>query len=118
MIEPTRIPTSISHDCRSGEEQEMAEVQVEGHAIVVDADAIGRALGIDKTLVQPLMRERKITTVSEQGIDDDAGTYRLTFFYNNRRSRLIVSEQGHILRRSRIDFGDRATPAMMRRSRR
>jgi hypothetical protein len=96
----------------------MAEVKVEDGAIVVDAGVIGTALGIDQGLVQPLMREGKITTLSEHGIEDDAGTYRLTFFYNNRRARLIVSEQGHILRRSRIDFGDRATPAMLRRSRR
>lgn len=94
----------------------MSGVHVEDGAIVVDAEIIGNALGIEKGQVQPLMHEGKITTLSEHGIGDDAGTYRITFFYLSRRARLIVSEQGHILRRSSIDFGDRSNPAMMRRS--
>lgn len=83
----------------------MAEIDVEDRAIVVDAGIVGKALGIDEGLVQPLMREGKITTVSEHGIDDDSGTCRLTFFYQSRRARLIVSEHGQILRLSSIDFG-------------
>jgi hypothetical protein len=93
----------------------MADIEIEERAIVVDVHVIGRALDIDQSSVQSLMREGKITTLSEHGVGDDAGTYRLTFFYNNRRARLTVSEEGHILRRSSIDFGDHATPAMMRR---
>jgi hypothetical protein len=96
----------------------MAEIRVEDHAIVVDSDLIARALGIDKEQVQSLMHEGKITTLSEHGVDDDAGTHRLTFFYKTCRARLIVSADGHVLRRSSVDFGDRATAAMMRRSRR
>jgi hypothetical protein len=93
----------------------MTEVQIEDRAFVVDAEVIGKALGIEQSLVQPLMREGKITSVSEHGIDEDAGTYRLTFFYQNRRARLVVSERGRVLRRSRIDFGDHPKPAVMRR---
>ena len=96
----------------------MPDVHIEKDAIVVDAELIGKALGIDQNLVQPLMRQGKITTLSERGIDDDAGTHRLTFFHDKRRARLIVNERGDILRCSSIDFGDRAIPAMMRRSRR
>lgn len=83
----------------------MVEIQIEDRAVIIDAEVVGKALGIDEKLVQPLMREGKITTVSEHGIDDDAGTCRLTFFYQSRRARLIVSEQGQILRLSSIDFG-------------
>lgn len=93
----------------------MAEIHVEDHAIVVDSDLIAGILGIDKDQVQSLMHEGKITTRSEHGIDDDAGTHRLTFFYRTCRAHLIVSADGHILRRSSIDFGDRATAAMIRR---
>ena len=96
----------------------MSEVQIEDYAIVVDAEVIGKALDIDKNMVQPLMREGKIATLSERGIDDDAGTHRLTFFYDRCRARLIVNDDEHILRRSSIDFGDRAAPATMPRSRR
>ena len=93
----------------------MVEVHVEDHAIVVDADLVAKALGIDNDMVQSLMRDGKITTLSEHGVDDDAGTHRLTFYYNTCRARLIVSAEGRILRRSSIDFGDRATAAMVRR---
>ena len=93
----------------------MAEIQFEDRAIVVDAEVIGKALGVDRLLVQQFMREGRITSLSERGTDNDAGTYRLTFFYGNRRARLIVSEQGLILRRSSIDFGNHAIPGMMHR---
>jgi hypothetical protein len=93
----------------------MAEVRIKDHALVVDSDLIARDLGIDKDQVQSLMHEGKITTLSEHGVDDDAGTHRLTFFYKACRARLIVDAEGHILRRSSIDFGDHATAAMIRR---
>lgn len=93
---------------------QMAEIQIEDQAIVIDAGVIGKALGIEKHLVQALMRQGKITTVSERGLDEDSGTHRLTFFHDTRRARLIVDDRGHILRSSSIDFGDRASPAMKR----
>ena len=93
----------------------MADIQLQDNAIIVDAEVIGRALGIHKSLVQPLMREGRITSLSERGVEEDAGTYKVTFFYGSCRARLIVDEQGHILRRSTIDYGSRATPAMLRR---
>ena len=83
----------------------MADIQIEDRVITVDAEIVGKALSIDKSLVQPLMREGKITTLSEHGIDDDAGTCRLTFFYQSRRARLIVGERGQVIRLSSIDFG-------------
>ena len=88
----------------------MTEIQIEDRAIVVSAEVIGKALGIDKGLVHPLMREGKITTLSEHGIDADAGTCRLTFFYQSRRARLTVTDRGQILRLSSIDFGGHAPP--------
>lgn len=95
----------------------MVEVDVKDGSIVIDAAVIGKALGIEEGCVQSLMREGKVTALSETGIDSDAGTYRLTFFYNNRRARLIVSDRGRILRRSSIDMGDRAIPAVRRQPR-
>jgi hypothetical protein len=95
----------------------MPEVQLEENSISVDAVLIGRSLGIDGDLVQGLMRNGEITSVCERGIDEDAGTYRLTFFHRNRRARFIVDELGNIIRCSTIDFGDRLGTARIRRSR-
>ena len=53
----------------------MADIEIEQRAIVVDAHVIGRALDIDQSLVQSLIREGKITTLSEHGVGDDVGTY-------------------------------------------
>lgn len=86
-------------------------VQIEDRDVVVDAATVGKALGVDASVVHPLIRAGEITTVLERGIDGDAGTYRITFFYRNRRARLVVSDKGEILRRSTIDFGDRAIGA-------
>ena len=95
----------------------MSDCRFEDGAVVVDAAAIGRSLGIDDALVQPLMREGKITSLCEHGTDEDAGTYRLTFFYGSRRARMIVTQDGSIVRHSRIDFGPGASAAMTRRPR-
>jgi hypothetical protein len=93
----------------------MSEVELEDNSIRVDAKLLGASLGVDASQVQPFMRDGRITSTCERGIDADAGTYRLTFFHANRRLRLIVGESGDILRRSTIDFGDRPIPGTIRK---
>jgi len=96
----------------------MSDIQLENGSISVAASLIGKGLGVDASLVQALMRDRKITSICERGVDEDAGTYRLTFFHGNRRLRLIVGEAGNVIRRSTIDFGDHANAAALRKSHR
>jgi hypothetical protein len=48
------------------------------------------------------------------GIEDDAGRYRLIFFYKSRRLRLIIDEAGRV-KRSTIEFGNRPLPARLHR---
>lgn len=91
----------------------MTKVEFIQGSFHVDAAVIGESLGIEPALVQARMREGKITSTCEQGADEDAGYYRLTFFYENRRFRFIVDEGGDVLRRSVINFGDRPLPASM-----
>ena len=85
-------------------------------AYVIDATLLGGLLGIPASRVPVLMRERVITSVCERGVDDNAGEYRLTFFYRNRRARLGLDSTGRILRKSVIDFGDRPIPDALHRS--
>ena len=70
----------------------MALVKFEEGTLNIDAAVIGRGLNIEPSIVQGRMREGKITVLSERGVDEDAGRYRLTFFYENRRFRLVVDE--------------------------
>jgi hypothetical protein len=93
----------------------MAAIKFEDSGFQVDAAVIGKGLGIEASAVQPLLREGKITSRHERGEGADVGRSRLTFFLDNRRFHIIVSETGQIIRRSAIDFGDRALPAALRK---
>jgi hypothetical protein len=93
----------------------MTTIEFEEGALKVDATIIGESLGIEPARVQGLMREGEITSLCERGIDDDAGRYRLTFFYKNARFRLIVDEAGNVVQRSTVDFGNRRLPNPMRK---
>ena len=89
----------------------MAVVEFERGTLSIDATVIGRGLNVEPSLVQGQMREGKITVLSEQGVDEDAGRYRLTFFYENRRFRLVVDEEGNgrFLRRTFVSRAGHCT---------
>jgi hypothetical protein len=65
--------------------------------------------------VPELLRNGAITSRCERGIGEDEGRFRLTFFHAGRRLRLVVDADGRILQRSRIDYGDRPLPEVLRR---
>jgi Family of unknown function (DUF6522) len=78
----------------------MHKVEIQGDGSVqIDASIIGRNLGLESLEVQRLMHKGKITSRCERGVDEDAGRYRLTFFHENRRLRLITDSNGWIIRR-------------------
>ena len=81
-----------------------------------ELQSIAELLHIPPTHVPALMRDGKITSACERGIDEHAGEFRLTFFHGRRRARLSTDQNGRILRRSVIDFGDRTAPAALRRA--
>jgi hypothetical protein len=93
----------------------MAVVEFEQGTLSIDATVIGRGLNVEPSLVQGQMREGKITVLCERGLNEDVGRHRLTFFYKNRRFRLIVDEEGNAVQRSTVDFGDQPLPASMRK---
>ena len=88
----------------------MAVVEFEQGTLSIDATVIGRGLNVEPSLVQGQMREGKITVLCERGVNEDVGRHRLTFFYKNRRFRLIVDEEGNAVQRSTVDFGDQPLP--------
>ena len=88
----------------------MHEVEIQNGVIQVDASIVGQSLGLEPLQVQNLMRGGKLTSSCERGVDEDAGRYRLTFFHEGRRLRLITDNDGRIIRRSLIDFGAKARP--------
>ncbi len=81
----------------------MTAVQFDQGAVNIDAEIVAAGLGIEPALVQPLMRDGKITSLCECGVDEDAGQYRLSFFHANRVFHVVVDGEGHIIERSTHD---------------
>ncbi len=63
---------------------------------------LGPLLGLDPAEVPVKMRSGEITSRSEQGVDEDAGRVRLTFWYAGQRVRLICDADGTVLKTTRI----------------
>lgn len=79
----------------------MTEIKLERGAVSVDAETIAVGLGMrDAASVQRLMRAGTLTSLCERGVDEDAGRHRVTFFYKNRRLRLVIDENGKVIERS------------------
>jgi hypothetical protein len=88
----------------------MKPIAFEEGAVEIDARMVAEGLGIDPAVLRARMREGRITGRSERGIDADEGRYRLTFFSEHRRFRVIIDERGAIIQRSSVDFGQRPLP--------
>ncbi|MGB8624184.1 MAG: DUF6522 family protein [Paracoccaceae bacterium] len=73
----------------------------------VDATELGPLLGVAQEDVQRLMREGRITSLSEEGQDEDEGRHRITFRCGSTRVRLTVNTQGEVLLRSRTTVAPR-----------
>lgn len=67
----------------------------------IDVNDLAPLLEIAPEEVQALMRDKKIMTQSEIGIDEHAGTHRLTFRYGGISVRLTVDDDGNVLKRSK-----------------
>jgi hypothetical protein len=93
----------------------MTSLEFEDNAFQIDATVVAKGLGIVPTLLMQRLREGKITSLCERGIDADAGRYRLTFFSENRRFRVVIDESGSIVQRSTLDFGGRPLPPSLHR---
>lgn len=92
-------------------------IEFDGETFSVDAAVIAESFGIAAPLVRSLMREGRITSRCERGIDQDAGRYRLTFFHEDRSVRLVIDESGEIVERE-VDYDRVSRQRMLRRARR
>lgn len=92
----------------------MTNIEFANGEVLVDAAVIAKGLKLEAEAVQEMMREGRITSLCERGMGEDEGRFRLTFFSDNRRFRLVVNEAGSIVQRLGIDFGDRPMPASAR----
>lgn len=82
-------------------------IKFEGGVFEIEAGTIASGLEMDASLLKQRMRDGTITSRCERGVDSDQGRYRLTFFTEQRRLRLIVDQSGNVIQRSTINFSDR-----------
>ncbi|MCA6106222.1 DUF6522 family protein [Bradyrhizobium cenepequi] len=98
------------HETKPPRPSDRGAIEFDDNTFLVDAALIGELLHVPASRVPVLMREGKITSACERGVDDHEGEFRLTFFHRNRRARLVTDPSGRVLRKSAIDFGDRPIP--------
>ncbi|MFP7674482.1 DUF6522 family protein [Marivita sp. S0852] len=87
------------------------KIELDSGQPVIDAHDLGPLLGLDPAEVQGKMRRGQITSKYEQGADEDAGKFRLTFYHNGKRVRLTCSEDGTVISTIRTDMGTKDTGA-------
>lgn len=78
----------------------MSTIELSSHDLRVEATLIAGDLGLPPEQVLNAMRAGRLTAVCEQGIEQDAGLTRITFYHANRRLRLVVDAAGKVLSRS------------------
>ncbi|MCM8730360.1 DUF6522 family protein [Hephaestia sp. GCM10023244] len=84
----------------------MTRIRFDDGGIEVDAAIIAEGLRIAPEHVPAEMQAGQITARCERGIDEHAGTHRLSFFRGNRRFRVTVDDAGNVLRRSTLTTAD------------
>ena len=92
----------------------MTPIQFQQGTISIDAVLVAEGLGIEPTLVQPLMREGNITSVCERGIDRDTGRHRLTFFHGVHYFSVVIDDSGKVIQRSTGEATDRSPTQAVR----
>ena len=103
----TRRGISSASKPSAGMDTTMARIEFEDGVVNVDAVLVAEGLRLTPELVLTRIREGKITSFCERGVNEDAGRIRLTFFHGNRRVRLVVDEEGNVLDRSAANFHER-----------
>jgi hypothetical protein len=67
--------------------------------IEVDAATVAHALDLKLEVFKELMDTGRIRTLSERGVGDDLGRYRLSFWFGKRRFRMITDADGRLIAR-------------------
>jgi len=111
-----RFPAALKNPLRDPVVMIVATpVKFEDGGIQVDAAIVADGLSITPELLLEHLREGRITSLCEKGVDQDSGRFRLSFFSEHCRFSCVVDESGKILQHSAIDFGVLPLPASARK---
>lgn len=62
--------------------------------VVIDAALVAPGLGLDVDAFRQQMDARKVQVLCERGTGEDDGLFRVTFYHQERRVRLVVDRNG------------------------
>lgn len=62
--------------------------------VEVDARLVAEGLGLDPAAVPAMVADRRIATLCERGTGEHAGLFRFTFYFRDRRVRLVTDADG------------------------
>ncbi|MGY1409610.1 MULTISPECIES: DUF6522 family protein [unclassified Luteimonas] len=62
--------------------------------VEVDGALVARALDLEVEEFRRLMEDRRISVLCERGVGEDEGLYRASFYYGERRARMVVDANG------------------------
>ncbi|MCP8937588.1 DUF6522 family protein [Alsobacter sp. SYSU M60028] len=82
--------------------------------VEIPLEWVASAFGLTPEAALEAMRAGRITSVVENGVGEDEGRRRLTFFNGSRRARIVLDAAGRPVQRSSVDFG--AADSAMRRA--
>jgi hypothetical protein len=68
-----------------------------GLEIEIDGALVAVGLGLEVEVFRQLMHDSKVSVLCERGTGEDAGLNRVTFYFQNRRFRALVTTDGQIL---------------------
>lgn len=74
-----------------------SRVERTADGFVVDADLVAGAFRLPPAEVRARMRDGRITSRCEAGVDEDAGRWRLTFYHGERVCRITVDAAGAVV---------------------
>jgi hypothetical protein len=83
-----------------------AEISASGFQL--EASVVADTFRVSPAEIMAHIRDGRMTTRCEAGVDEDQGRHRLTFFLGNRQARFVIDASGQVLHSACIDFGDRA----------
>ena len=76
-----------------------AAITIVDGEITVDAELLAPKLGLSAAALKAEMREGRIDSVAEAGIDEDAGRTRVTFRYRTRAWTAVIEADGTVVER-------------------
>jgi hypothetical protein len=82
--------------------------------IEIEAALVAPSFGLHPQEFQKLLQSGKIASLCERGTGEDSGTYRISFYHQRQRARLVIAADGTVLSRevsSRTGKPDRPRPA-------